>query len=200
MNLLIAHKDPQVRETLVRVLRGGWEQDADVELVERDEGTGAVEFLLAGDEPCVAVVQWSLPGIDGLELCRIVRDFHLGRPPYIVLLTPPRDGCEEDGLEAGADACVRTPADAAAVRARVAAGMGSVEVARGRDAGGSAAPAAWQVSERAAEAEPEVRRGAVLEAVLSSDDGGTLEWFGLGDAKPAARDSRPRLEAVIRPL
>ena len=198
MNLLIAHRDPEVRATLVRVIRGGWEDD--IEVVERDEGTGAVEFLLAGEDPCVAVVQWGLPGIDGLELCRIVRDFHLGRPPYIVLLASSQHPRLEDGLEAGANDCLRTPAAGPEVRDRVVAGMRFVELPWGHGGDGADVVAAWRATAQSDGAAPAQHGRVVLEAVLTPDDGGCVSaWFGYEPQQPAQRETRPQLEAVLRP-
>jgi len=144
MQLLIAHKTAAARAALTRAITGG--RDGDLEVIECGDGTEAVELLLQDDAPRLAVVEWDLPGVDGLELCRLVRNYHLGGPPYIVLLAAGGHPDIEAGLEAGANDCLPTPARAAEIRERVDAGRRFVQVP-------------W---ERAA-------RGAMLEAVRSRD-------------------------------
>jgi DNA-binding response OmpR family regulator len=176
MQLLIAHKDAAARAALVRATTGG--EDGDLEVIESGEGIEAVELLLQEDAPRLAVVDWDLPGLDGPELCRLVRDFHLGGPPYIVLLAAGSHPDIEAGLEAGANDCIRTPAGAAEIRERVDAGRRFVQVP-------------W---ERAA-------RGASLAAVLSRD-GDEEAWASPGSvgppASPAAEAHRcADLEALL---
>jgi DNA-binding response OmpR family regulator len=144
MQLLIAHKAAAARAALTWAITDGW--DGDFEVIESGEGTQAVELLLQDDAPRLAVVDWDLPGLDGPELCRLVRDYHPGGPPYILLLAAGRHPDIGAGLEAGANDCIRTPAGAAEIRDRVDAGRRFVQVP-------------W---ERAA-------RGATLEAGRSRD-------------------------------
>jgi phosphoserine phosphatase RsbU/P len=56
------------------------------------------------DGPSLALLDWTLPGMDGVEICRRVRSSVRGRPVYLVLLTGRAQ--QEDvvhGLEAGAE-------------------------------------------------------------------------------------------------
>lgn len=144
MQLLIAHKDTAARAALAKAIASG--QDGDLDVIESGEGMEALELLLQEHAPRLAVVDWDMPGLDGPELCRLVRDYHLDGPPYIVLLAAGRHPDIEAGFEAGANDCIRTPARAAEIRERVDAGWRFVRVP-------------W---ERAA-------RGATLEAVRSLD-------------------------------
>lgn len=117
MQLLIAHGGTEARLALKRVA-------ADVEgleTVECGDGVETLEMLLALDSPAVALVDWCLPGLDGLELCRLVHTYHEAGPPYIILLA--HDGCDvAAGLDAGASDCVRTPVNGAELRARIDVG------------------------------------------------------------------------------
>ena len=144
MQLLIAHKDTAARAALAKAIASG--QDGDLDVIESGEGMEALELLLQEHAPRLAVVDWDMPGLDGPELCRQVRDYHLDGPPYIVLLAAGRHPDIEAGFEAGANDCIRTPARAAEIRDRVDAGWRFVQVP-------------W---ERA-------RRGATLKAVRSLD-------------------------------
>ncbi len=135
MQLLIAHQDATARKALARAIVSG--KDRDLEVIESGEGTEALEVLLQDDAPRLAVVDWDLPGLDGPELCRLVRDYHLSGPPYVVLLATSRHPDIEAGLEAGANDCIRTPARAAEIRERVDAGRRFVEVPWERAARGA---------------------------------------------------------------
>lgn len=176
MQLLIAHEDAQVRAALARAIAGG--SDPDLEVVELREGLDALELLLQEDAPRLAVVDWDMPGLEGPELCRIVRHFNLGGPPYIVLLASQHHPDVEEGLAAGANDCIRTPAGADEIRERVQAGMSFVEVP-------------W---ERAA-------RGASLDAVRTNDDEDPLwnaaEDRGGGSGSQIPTQHKVELEAVL---
>jgi len=145
MQVLIAHRDPEVRASLANAITSGLDSDLDV--VERSRGTEALELLLRETAPRLAVVDWDLPELEGPEICRIVRDFHLGGPPYIVLLASTQHPEVEQGLLAGANDCIRTPAQASEIRERVEAGRRFIEVP-------------WEDS----------ARGVCLEAVRHPDD------------------------------
>ena len=118
MHVLIAHGSEAPRQGLAKALTG-----LDYHLVEAGDGRHALELLLARDAPRVALVDWDLVGVEGPELCGLVRDFHHAVPPYIILLAGVgHHGEVAFGLGAGAHDCVRTPVDAAELRARVETG------------------------------------------------------------------------------
>ena len=135
MQLLIAHKDAAARVALTQAIADGW--DGELDIIESGDGEAALELLLDEDAPRLAVVDWDLPGLDGPELCRLVRDFHLGGPPYVVLLAESHHADVRPGLEAGANDCIRTPAGAAEIHERVDAGRRFVEVPWGKSGRGS---------------------------------------------------------------
>ncbi len=128
MDVLIAHRGETSRKGLAKALKG-----RGYDLITVDNGDKALEFLLAGDAPRVAIVDWDLPAIEGPELCRLVRDFHLESPPYVILLASATHHSDVAlGLEAGANDCVRTPVAGAELRARVEMGRRLVELPWGR--------------------------------------------------------------------
>jgi len=116
MDVLIAHGSEASRGKLAKTLAG-----QGVELVEAGLGADALEMLMAASAPRLALIDWDLPGCDGPELCRLVRAWRGAGPPYIILLAH-SDHRLAEGLEAGADDCVHTPADADELRARVNVG------------------------------------------------------------------------------
>jgi DNA-binding response OmpR family regulator len=164
MRLLIAHGDAQARLALKRVVA----DDADLETIESGEGTETLELLLASDSPAVAVVDWDLPGLDGLELCRLVRDYHEAGPPYVILLA--RNGREvATALDAGAGDCVQTPVESAELRARI-------------DAGRRFAELPWERLAVAAERAHDARAALSAQRSLDGDDP-DCDGETLGEAK-----------------
>lgn len=128
MDVLIAHESERSREALTATLDNG-----DFTFVEAADGTRALEVLMREEPPRLALIEWDLPDVEGPELCRILRDFHLGNPPYVILLTPERPGRDMTaGLVAGASDFVCTPASPGELRARVDYGRHVVELPWGR--------------------------------------------------------------------
>jgi sigma-B regulation protein RsbU (phosphoserine phosphatase) len=116
--ILIADDDPVGRELLGAILAQAGHDVA----IARD-GDEAWSHLRDGTTPLLAILDWQMPGVDGLELCR--RANHApARPTYLVLLTG-RSGRESivRGLEAGAHDYITKPFDADELTARVSVGL-----------------------------------------------------------------------------
>jgi two-component system, cell cycle response regulator len=78
-------------------------------VVTRD-GAAAWEVLQGVDAPPLAILDWMMPGMDGVEVCRRVRQ--RGQEPYIYLLLLTTKGRKEniiEGLDAGADDYLTKP-------------------------------------------------------------------------------------------
>jgi len=119
MQLLIAHGDAASRAALEQATAGLKATGFDI--IKSAEGMESLELLLGESAPAVAIVDWDLPGLDGAELCRLVRQFHEAGLPHIILLA--RSGHDiAEGLNAGASDCMRTPVNGAELRARVKVG------------------------------------------------------------------------------
>jgi two-component system, cell cycle response regulator len=133
MGVLIAHGAEASRRSLARALTG-----LDVELTEAHDGTEALNALLSDQAPRVALVDWDLPQIEGPELCRLVRDFNVEHPPYVILLAGSAHRSQVSlGLDAGANDCVRTPVTTAELQARVEMARRFVELPWGQASAGS---------------------------------------------------------------
>src|SRR5206468_8996007 len=88
------------------------------------DGILAWEYLRAATGSTLAILDWMMPELDGLEVCRRVRrDLPLANM-YLVLLTARESrGDLVLGLDAGADDYVTKPFDAEELRARVQVGV-----------------------------------------------------------------------------
>ncbi len=121
MRVLIAHSSSAARTALAETLsRDAGER---LEVISLDDGHDALEVLLEESPPEVAFIDWDLPGIDGPEMCRLVRDFHHGDDTYIVVLASPAHQDTADSWRAGAAKCISTPAPAGLLRDCLSAGL-----------------------------------------------------------------------------
>jgi len=121
--ILVAEDDALSREVLSRLLTG-W----GYAVLQVQDGEQAWEVLRGAGAPRLAVLDWMMPRLDGLEVCRRVREA-IAEPPYLILLTGRRSS--EDvvaGLEAGADEYLPKPVDPDELRARVRAACRVVEL------------------------------------------------------------------------
>jgi diguanylate cyclase (GGDEF)-like protein len=87
------------------------------------DGDEAWRLLQAEDAPRMAILDWMMPGMDGVEVCRRVRAS--GREPYqyILLLTSRTESQDlVDGMDAGADDYLTKPFIAQELRVRLRAG------------------------------------------------------------------------------
>jgi len=118
MKILIAEDEPVSRRLLEGALsRWGYQ------VLVATSGQEAWNVLQQPDPPSLLVLDWLMPGIDGVEICRRARRDTRLNACYILLLTS--RSTKEDivqGLEAGADDYVTKPFDNSELRARIQVG------------------------------------------------------------------------------
>ncbi len=124
MRILIAEDDPVSRRVLtVQLIKWGHE------VVVTENGIEAWETLRSPNAPKLAILDWMMPGMDGVEVCRRLRQEQVDSPVYLILLTAL--SLKENviaGLEGGADDYLTKPFDRQELRVRVQAGVRIVEL------------------------------------------------------------------------
>lgn len=117
--ILVADDDP----VSLRILQKALEKWGHKVIVARD-GTEAWQALTMPDAPQMAILDWMMPGMDGLTLCRRVRSVPSTPARYLILLTARNNYTDiAAGLEAGANDYVIKPFHQAELRARVRVGI-----------------------------------------------------------------------------
>lgn len=118
MRVLVADDEAVSRRLLQSSLtRWGYE------VVPASDGNEAARALLAPDAPKLAVLDWMMPGLDGLQLCQEIRRSKPEPYTYILLLTGKRSqGDVIEGLEAGADDYITKPFDPNELKVRLRTG------------------------------------------------------------------------------
>jgi two-component system cell cycle response regulator len=122
--VLVAEDDPVFRHLLESWLRR-WNH----RVVAVDNGLDAWKVLQRENSPQMAILDWMMPGIDGVELCRRIRGNDPGPYRYVLLVTAKDDKHDVvAGLDAGADDYLTKPFDVEELRARVRAGKRVLEL------------------------------------------------------------------------
>ncbi len=124
MKILVAEDDRVSRQILTTTLA-----KCGYEILVTTDGAQAWEELQKIDAPTMAILDWMMPGVDGVELTRRVRALVRSVPTYVMLLTAKAD--KESivaGLEAGANDYLTKPVDLNELRARVHVGRQMVDL------------------------------------------------------------------------
>jgi PAS domain S-box-containing protein len=94
--------------------------------VARD-GLHALELLESENPPTLAVLDWTMPGLNGIEICRRLRSGKQRRSTHVILLTSWNQQKERvEALEAGADDCLYKPVDVRELRIRLQIGAQNI--------------------------------------------------------------------------
>jgi diguanylate cyclase (GGDEF)-like protein len=124
VNILVADDQPLDRSVL-RLALEKWGYT----VVEAADGNEAMSHLTGPDAPGLAILDWMMPGMSGLEICEQVRYEGRQRYTYILLLTS-KDEKQDllEGLSAGADDYIVKPVDMNELQVRLRAGRRILEL------------------------------------------------------------------------
>ena len=123
MKVLIAEDEPLFRKLLLQLL------SPEFDLTVTEDGTTALARLQEENGPVLAILDWVMPGLTGIEVCRELRAHRQTAPIYVILLTARNSAADiVAGLRAGADDYVTKPVQAEEFRARVQLGCRIIEL------------------------------------------------------------------------
>jgi two-component system, cell cycle response regulator len=126
MRILIADDSSTSRSMLAGVLK-----EIGYDVVETANGAEAWNELQKTDAPAIAILDWIMPKMDGLEVVRRVRALQSRKPPYLIILTSKGDKADiVTGLNTGANDYLAKPFDQGELRARVEVGRRMIELQR----------------------------------------------------------------------
>jgi phosphoserine phosphatase RsbU/P len=124
MTVLVAD-DHDVNRKLLRTLLTA----EGYEVCEAADGTEALAILQTTHEPMVGLIDWEMPQVEGIEVCRQTRALNPDVPIFLILVTV-RDSKQDvvTGLRAGANDYVTKPFDKTELLARVKIASQMVEL------------------------------------------------------------------------
>jgi diguanylate cyclase (GGDEF)-like protein len=119
MKILIAD-DEIVSRRRLQALLTTWGH----EVVSAEDGSAAFDSLKAPDAPRIVLLDWMMPGMNGVDVCRAIRSERPEPYTYMLLLTA-KDAKEHivEGLESGADDYLVKPWDSDELKARLRTGQ-----------------------------------------------------------------------------
>ena len=124
MKLLIAEDDALSRRILQSLVQNwGYEPQF------ANDGLQAWGILSGDNAPPLAILDWVMPGLDGIEVCRQLRALKKPTYTYIIMLTAKNETDDlVRAIDAGADDFVTKPCDQQELRVRLRAGQRIVEL------------------------------------------------------------------------
>ncbi len=133
MNVLVAD-DHDINRKLLRTILAA----EDYTVMEAANGLDALKILQEATSPVVGLIDWEMPQMEGIEVCRQARALHSDNPLFLILVTV-RDSKQDivTGLLAGANDYITKPFDKTELLARVKVGSQMVELQQ-------RSPSAWR--------------------------------------------------------
>ncbi len=118
MRVLIAEDDASTRQLLATYLNK-WGYAA----IPTNNGEDALKVLESPEAPHIAILDWMMPGANGIDICRKIRQKEKEKLIHIIILTA-RESKEDvlKGFDAGADDFITKPFNKDELRARIKVG------------------------------------------------------------------------------
>ncbi len=117
--IIIAEDDP-ITELLLKSTLEKWGFDP----TDVQDGQEALKLLRTAEEPRIVLLDWLMPGMDGIDIVKELRREEKENPHYVIMLTSKNE--KKDvilALEAGADDFLSKPFDTDELKARIKAGL-----------------------------------------------------------------------------
>jgi two-component system, cell cycle response regulator len=122
--VLVAEDDIEMRTTLKKMV-ASWGYD----VIAVDHGLDAWQVLLQEDAPRLTILDWLLPGIEGVEICRRLRTNQSLPYTYVILLSVQNElESMSEGLFAGADDTIAKPVSPKELQGRLMAGKRIIDI------------------------------------------------------------------------
>ena len=123
MDILIADDSPVTLKFLQKVLEG-WGHT----VISSKDGADAWNKVQDQNAPKLCIIDWDMPALTGIEVCKKIRESKLDR--YVIILTAKDDVLDiQEGLEHGADDYICKPfrQEELSIRIRAAAQILNLE-------------------------------------------------------------------------
>jgi len=119
MRAVVADDDRGTATIVTNLLR-----QSNLDVAVAHDGNAAWELLTATPAPALAIIDWMMPGVDGLELCRRIKQEPSLAKTHVILLTA-KNGQQDviTAIQSGADDYIVKPFKFEELRTRVHAGI-----------------------------------------------------------------------------
>lgn len=124
--ICVADDDP-VSRTMLKMILHKWHYEP----VLCSDGDEAAELLSHPDSPSLALLDWMMPGLDGIRVCQKLRTEASPRNRYLVLVTARTEDTDvAAALRSGADDFISKPFSPHVLQARIEVGFRTLELQR----------------------------------------------------------------------